>query len=1187
MDKSCPAATELAIDSVSGRSLAEMSSPRHGVGNTTVQSASRAKDGSYSTFSETNSNQSSWNVSLNLANDEYLYGIKVHCKSDCSKLRRAHILFSDVDLSGKNLVAAKAHSKQEYSFYVKPAINDYWCATLPSPVKAKYLSIRYDDSYNEPVLKLAEVQPYVYSLSTPPNDAPPQFSDPIVEVVTEHNNTIKDALNDAAITVVAVGVGGTATYVGQTALRNYLVAGRTASSIANYIRDAEGETHWVGQSNSAMEATSGYSGAPQTELMPLTGTSARTSMSYLTYSSNATTGATIITDSYTAGSGTSFVAPTITASCAVACTLMVYGDEVDTSTAGTYRQLYVVVDDNGDASEAIHGLYVVNPLGSGQGTITREVWEGISGNSVQDLLDSPNYPNSPNMTEELDQFAAPINVNNDYGTRIHGYLKVPMEGDYTFWIASDDKSQVLLRDDSQSPSVTTIASFVSNWTNPFDWNDSDITSFTLTLQAGSYYIYALHKEGGGGDNLAVAWQGPWQVMPTVIDGEYLSPYGAPEQQSATIQGKTGNAVTHSWSSVVYTDTLPDNEVPVLFAQMQTYDGPDTAGVRMSSVSATGFIVMVEEEKSSDEEISHTTEVIGYAGFEAGPIVDIYGNTIGEAGTVTMNQGRKASEYTLSFSRQYNHPVVFMHMNTYNGADPTHMRILSVIGNSARYKQEEWDYRDGAHTTETISYLVLEKGPLLGRKIYRLADGTRLLVGATEVNASWQTVGNMLPDMADIVVLSQPQTVNDASSVVTRMKVRADEFDLRLQKQENVGGSKSTVHAHGTETVAYIAIDRVDPGMSEVLNFNDYNLSAYAGTQDKPSSGAVTVEDGGLTISINGNRWQNISFPYTITKDTVLEFDFESTAQGEVQGIGFDTDNKAENSNRIFNIYGSQPWGIRTYRYDGNGNKEHFSIPVGQHFTGSCFKWLVFAHDDDERPFGNAKISNIHINGGLKEANCQYAKLTQPNHGFTIQTPDLGPNYIDIGNEWSVAATVTNINTSEARTRALFRGADADIQLAIDESGILGLNKTGIGFVRVNTNYNAVSAINDNQPHTIAAVCDGIDTFFFVDGVYVGVVAGQYIEGGVATTDSTLINSTISRIGSMNNVGRFAERLDNIQIHNRALRADETVRLAQGETISAGLVAHYTFDGVFPYEDKTDEYYNLVPASGVVLESYPQ
>ena len=45
----------------------------------------------------------------------------------------------------------------------------------------------------------------------------------------------------------------------------------------------------------------------------------------------------------------------------------------------------------------------------------------------------------------------------------------------------------------------------------------------MTLQAGqSYFIEALMNEGGGGDNLAVAWQGPNQAGPTVIPGAYLS-----------------------------------------------------------------------------------------------------------------------------------------------------------------------------------------------------------------------------------------------------------------------------------------------------------------------------------------------------------------------------------------------------------------------------------------------------------------------------------------------------------------------------------------------------------------------------------------------------------------------------------------------------------------------------------------
>ena len=52
---------------------------------------------------------------------------------------------------------------------------------------------------------------------------------------------------------------------------------------------------------------------------------------------------------------------------------------------------------------------------------------------------------------------------------------------------------------------------------------------------------------------------------------------------------------------------------------------------------------------------------------------------------------------------------------------------------------------------------------------------------------------------------------------------------------------------------------------------------------------VSVEDGGATLRIVGNGWKKVAFPYVVTADTVLEFDFSSSVEGEIQGIGFDTD----------------------------------------------------------------------------------------------------------------------------------------------------------------------------------------------------------------------------------------------------------------------------------------------------------
>ena len=48
----------------------------------------------------------------------------------------------------------------------------------------------------------------------------------------------------------------------------------------------------------------------------------------------------------------------------------------------------------------------------------------------------------------------------------------------------------------------------------------------------------------------------------------------------------------------------------------------------------------------------------------------------------------------------------------------------------------------------------------------------------------------------------------------------------------------------------------------------------------------------------GNTWKKIDFPYAITADTILEFDFKSGTQGEVHSIGFDT-NLAKSSNYAF------------------------------------------------------------------------------------------------------------------------------------------------------------------------------------------------------------------------------------------------------------------------------------------------
>jgi hypothetical protein len=61
----------------------------------------------------------------------------------------------------------------------------------------------------------------------------------------------------------------------------------------------------------------------------------------------------------------------------------------------------------------------------------------------------------------------------------------------------------------------------------------------------------------------------------------------------------------------------------------------------------------------------------------------------------------------------------------------------------------------------------------------------------------------------------------------------------------------------------------------------------------------------------GNRWQQIPIDYTVTANTVLEFDFSSSAQADVHGIGFDKDLQLS-ALFTFQLYGTQNWGAQNF-----------------------------------------------------------------------------------------------------------------------------------------------------------------------------------------------------------------------------------------------------------------------------------
>ncbi|VEP17967.1 hypothetical protein H1P_6640001 [Hyella patelloides LEGE 07179] len=63
--------------------------------------------------------------------------------------------------------------------------------------------------------------------------------------------------------------------------------------------------------------------------------------------------------------------------------------------------------------------------------------------------------------------------------------------------------------------------------------------------------------------------------------------------------RTGDIVNHNWTSVEF-DSLFAQQ-PQIMANISTYDGPDSAGLRYRNLDSTGVDIKVEEETSLDSE----------------------------------------------------------------------------------------------------------------------------------------------------------------------------------------------------------------------------------------------------------------------------------------------------------------------------------------------------------------------------------------------------------------------------------------------------------------------------------------------------------------------------------------------------------------------------------------------------------
>ncbi len=195
-----------------------------------------------------------------------------------------------------------------------------------------------------------------------------------------------------------------------------------------------------------------------------------------------------------------------------------------------------------------------------------------------------------------------------------------------------------------------------------------------------------------------------------------------------------------------------------------------------------------------------------------------------------------------------------------------------------------------------------------------------------------------------------------------------------------------------QTSQVITVVNDQPQLAQPIDFTSYPPTSYGGDQDQSATGSVTVEDGGATLHLVGNRWQKIEYPYQVTPNTVLEFDFSSPNEGEVHGIGLDDDDRVT-SGYIFELYGTQRWGRQSFKdYPGSGVK-HYVIPVGQFYQGPM-RYLFFVNDHDvSNPTAESYFSNVRLHEGDGTAGNQ-----PPVADFSADCNNLSCNFTDASSD---------------------------------------------------------------------------------------------------------------------------------------------------------------------------------------------
>ena len=223
---------------------------------------------------------------------------------------------------------------------------------------------------------------------------------------------------------------------------------------------------------------------------------------------------------------------------------------------------------------------------------------------------------------------------------------------------------------------------------------------------------------------------------------------------------------------------------------------------------------------------------------------------------------------------------------------------------------------------------------------------KLFIDGVETTPTYVSgaLGGVITDVQDLLLGQGPKNAGGWAGTIDNFQIYDTALDsTQIQNLYNYGTLEGSSDIHITSAIP----DYIDPSV--------LNITSYADQDNNP-----TLNTTSTSIELSGNTWKKMAFSYDVTPNSVLEFDFSSTQEGEIHGIGLDTNNSQE-STEFFRIFGTQT-GYGLTDYDGiyTSGTQTYKIDLSTVYSGS-YNYITFINDHDSAPGnGHSLFENIRI-----------------------------------------------------------------------------------------------------------------------------------------------------------------------------------------------------------------------------------